>query len=658
MIKQRILILLSLLFSLNAMAEKYALIIAVGDYPVRTGWSSISSVNDVPLINNTLLNQKFKPENITILTNEAATRIGILNAIEDLQSRIKPGDIVVIHYSGHGQQIFDNNGDEIDDKDEAIVPYDALVRYTSNYKGENHIRDDELGNIIANFRNTLGKNGQLLILLDSCHSGSATRGGKARGGEGTFAPPNWEPTSHKNTQGSGLVEKTTVNVDAAPFVMISGASADELNYEYEGYGSLSYAFTKAMNDLGSNVTYRKLFSAIATNMNVISPKQTPTIEGDTDYKLFKGDYVKQQPYFEISKISRPDIIKINAGKLQRLFDGTTVSILPSGTSKVNESKIITKGTITKASYNESIIKLNTPLNSTNEKSFWAFIDQPAYGDIKMNIFFDKSLKSKTVKKAIESFLTEKKLGSIIKDTLGANLIISEANNSISISFSNGKTEIHKQTKVDGDYNFKNINQVLFNYAQGSYLKNLSLKNYDYEFEFKLIPAKRNQDTNKIEILDDNVFTDETGKFKVNTTTDIVLLEVVNKSERPLYFSIIEINSKGEIAPFMPNGNCSLNDNERLIAPGKTMIIKNCYYEFGEPFETLILKGFATPTPINFKPTIQSRGSSTNTKNKNNTLEGFIAQTYTQTRGSKGNRDSGRIDGYSTEFVYEIVKNKN
>ena len=41
-------------------AEKYALIIAVGDYPKKTGWSTISSVNDVPLIEQTLLKQNFK----------------------------------------------------------------------------------------------------------------------------------------------------------------------------------------------------------------------------------------------------------------------------------------------------------------------------------------------------------------------------------------------------------------------------------------------------------------------------------------------------------------------------------------------------------------------------------------------------------------------
>ncbi|BAO74628.1 caspase family protein [Winogradskyella sp. PG-2] len=657
--KKQIFFIIALVFSLNVMADKYGLIIAVGDYPAKTGWSSISSANDVPLINSTLLNQGFKAENITILKNEQATRLGILKAIEDLQSIIKPGDIVVIHYSGHGQQIFDNNGDEIDDKDESIVPYDALVRYTSNYKGENHIRDDELGNIIANFRNTLGKNGQLLILLDSCHSGSATRGGKARGGEATFAPPNWTPTSEKNTPGSGLVETTKVKEDASPFVMLSGASADELNYEYEGYGSLSFAFSKAMNELGSDFTYRKLFSAISANMNVISPKQTPTIEGDADYKLFKGEYVKQQPYFEVSKVARPDIIKINAGKLQRLFVGTTIHILPAGTSKVEDTNIITKGTITRATFNESIIKLDTPLSSENEKEFWVFVDKPSYGDLALNIYFDKSLKSKGIKENVKKYLLENKLGEIVKDSANADLIIEELKKSteLSIITRNGGNSVYSQTRIDGGYNPKSVTETIFNYAQGSYLKKLKLDNLNYEFEFRLLPAQKDEYTDEVTMIEETSFNNASGKFQVNTTSDAVILQVTNKSDRPLYFSIIEINSKGEIAPFMPNDSCTLNNNERLIAPGKTMTFDDCIYTFGDPYETLILKGFATTSPINFRPTVKSRGVADGARGTSDPLEGFIGQTYTQSRGSSGSTTTGPIDGYSTEFVYEIVRTK-
>jgi hypothetical protein len=108
---------------------------------------------------------------------------------------------------------------------------------------------------------------------------------------------------------------------------------------------------------------------------------------------------------------------------------------------------------------------------------------------------------------------------------------------------------------------------------------------------------------------------------------------------------------------MPNDSCTLNNNERLIGPGKTMTFDNCIYTFGDPYETLILKGFATTSPINFRPTVKSRGVADGTRGTSDPLEGFIGQTYTQSRGSSGSETTGPIDGYSTEFVYEIVRTK-
>jgi len=208
--KTRITLVLLVLLSLPLQAKKIALIIAVGDYPASTGWSPISSANDVPLIQAALKHQGFKEEHITTLLNAEATHDGIINALNTLSTQIEPGDIVVIHYSGHGQQIADDNGEEIDDKDEALVPYDALVRPTYNYSGQNHIRDDALGALLTNFRNKLGAKGQLLVLLDSCHSGSATRGGKARGGAATFAPEGWVPKTNTTNKGSDMFEKAQV----------------------------------------------------------------------------------------------------------------------------------------------------------------------------------------------------------------------------------------------------------------------------------------------------------------------------------------------------------------------------------------------------------------------------------------------------------------
>ncbi len=663
----------ALLVSFSAMAEKHALIIAIGNYPTRTGWKPISSLNDVDLIKNTLLTQKFEASNITVIRDREATKAGILKAIDDLYNRIKPGDIVVIHYSGHGQQVFDKNGDENDRLDEAIVPIDALVEYSSNYQGENHITDDKLNEIITKFRNELGKNGELLMLLDSCHSGSATRAaGVTRGGVAALTPPNWDTKKDSNI-GSGMSndkeieEGVKLKNDAARFVIFSGASANELNYEYEGYGSLSFAFSKAMNDLGNNnVTYRNLFSKIEANMNIISPNQTPTMEGDSDFELFNGKLVKPDPFYTVTEIPRPDMIKINAGKLQRLFPGTTFHILPNDATKVEESRIVSSGKIASDNkFNESIITLDKPLESSNTKEYRVFVDKATYGDISTNIYFDKSFKSKSVKNAITAFLEEKKLGQIVKDTANADLFISESKdkNSISIKPKNGLENIYVQTKIDGDYNTKDITLGIFNYSQGKYLKNLEFKNYDYEFAFRLLPAQRSkQNPRKIELLEEDLFTDKAGKFKVReqSSGDMVVLEVSNFSGKDVYFSIIEINPKGEVFPFMPNKKCNFTDQERLIPAGETVLFNNCIYRFNPPYETLVLKGFATPMPINFRPTVNAKGN-TGTRGpgeKPNPLQDFIAETYTQTRGSTSSRNESQVDGFSTEFVYEIVKTRD
>jgi hypothetical protein len=658
---KKIVLLFCVFCCLYTHATKRALIIAVGDYPSDSRWGDISSANDVPLIKSSLLNNGFLDGDITVLFDADATKQNILSALKKLQSITKKGDIIVIHYSGHGQQIFDDNDEETDGLDEAIVPYDAYAYFSEGvYEGENHLRDDEIGNIITNFRNKLGENGQLLVLLDSCHSGSSTRGSIARGGLPSFVPTNWKfDKDEDKTKGSAMFESVNLDTNAAPFVMITGASANELNYEYEGFGSLSYSFSKAMTDLGSDYTYRQLFSKISANMNVISPNQTPTIEGDIDYKLFKGEYVKQQKYYEITQISTPNIIQINSGKLNGLFNNTTVNILASGTTKVDASKILATGTITSANFNSATITLDKALEGTNQKEYWVFIDNRTFGDddYALNVYMDKSVKDKTIKEGVSNYLTKNQLGEVVLDSTKSDVIITREKTKYVLNSSKGFVPLDITSNNRGVNNLEVINNKLFNYAHGQYLKNLSLKNHEYEFEFKFLPIKFNQSTNKIEsFMPENSFYGESGIFQVKPGESWVALQVTNKSEKPIYFSIIEINSKGEINPILPNSNpkCRLSDNDRKLEPGKSMTFKSCVFQFGPPYERLLLKGFATSKPINFQPTIESKGTRS-ARSIYNPLENFIKKSYAASRGAVGTSSSDDVDGYSTEFVYEIIK---
>ncbi|CAN0600730.1 unnamed protein product, partial [Ectocarpus sp. 12 AP-2014] len=254
-----VLVLVFLVLNLVHATEKHALIIAVGDYPSGSGWGDISSANDVPLIKESLMGHGFKKTNIIILKDKEATYSGIKSAIENFRASLKPGDIAVIHFSGHGQPIWDTDSDEIDGYDEAWIPYDAKATYDKDYyEGERHLRDDELGDMFTGIRNALGKEGQLLLLMDSCHSGTASRsfiGGVHRGSFVPFQPKDYSPLV-SNDEEFSIIDREEISSNAAPLVAISGATAGQLNYEYDGVGSLTYAFAKAMVSLPKDCTYR------------------------------------------------------------------------------------------------------------------------------------------------------------------------------------------------------------------------------------------------------------------------------------------------------------------------------------------------------------------------------------------------------------------
>lgn len=93
---------------------------------------------------------------ITALPDKKATRIGILRALDSLKNQCLRGDIMVIHFPSHCQQISDNNNDALE---EAIVFYGAPDDTTgqfAKYYGSEHLRDEDLGQRIDQIRRQLG----------------------------------------------------------------------------------------------------------------------------------------------------------------------------------------------------------------------------------------------------------------------------------------------------------------------------------------------------------------------------------------------------------------------------------------------------------------------------------------------------------------------
>ena len=111
-------------------------------------------------------------EDIRSITDTQATYNGIRTALMDLSRSVKANDRVLVYYSGHGTRIQDNDGDEADGFDEALVPFDfSRAGVQPGQPGpSNLLRDDEFGELLR----TIPSN-RVFVLLDSCHSGTGTR---------------------------------------------------------------------------------------------------------------------------------------------------------------------------------------------------------------------------------------------------------------------------------------------------------------------------------------------------------------------------------------------------------------------------------------------------------------------------------------------------
>jgi len=177
---ERVLLVLGvLLISAASAGEPRALLIGINDYLANDAPAAEvagqpwipedlnGARNDIALMRRLLVSRFGFPEkNIRMLEDQAATREGILSALSDFVASTSEDDVVYIHFSGHGSQVDDLNGDEEDRLDETILPFDARTGSVPD------ITDDELNAILSKLK---ARNS--LVVLDSCHSGTATRGG-------------------------------------------------------------------------------------------------------------------------------------------------------------------------------------------------------------------------------------------------------------------------------------------------------------------------------------------------------------------------------------------------------------------------------------------------------------------------------------------------
>ncbi len=128
------------------------------DCDFKIGWvGPLSSCElDADNMHELLKNQKFRAK--TLKTKKATTK-NVIKEIRSAAKKLVAGDTFLLSYSGHGAQVEDLSGDEADGEDETWCLYDRMFL------------DDEQRELYAEFAEGV----KIVVLSDSCHSGSATR---------------------------------------------------------------------------------------------------------------------------------------------------------------------------------------------------------------------------------------------------------------------------------------------------------------------------------------------------------------------------------------------------------------------------------------------------------------------------------------------------
>ncbi|KAI3445739.1 hypothetical protein Pfo_002404 [Paulownia fortunei] len=151
----------------SAHGRKRAVLCGVSYYGQR--YRLNGTVNDVKFMRFFLIQKVgFPSDSILVLTEEESdpslipTKNNIRKALQWLVQGCQSGDSLVFHYSGHGSQQPDFNGDEVDGYDEMLWPVD--------HQSEGKILDDEINATIVR---PLPRGAKLHAIIDACHSGTS-----------------------------------------------------------------------------------------------------------------------------------------------------------------------------------------------------------------------------------------------------------------------------------------------------------------------------------------------------------------------------------------------------------------------------------------------------------------------------------------------------
>ncbi|MCU0527754.1 MAG: caspase family protein, partial [Elainella sp. Prado103] len=281
--------------------RKLALLVGINGY--QGGVNSLNGcLTDVDLQKYLLIHRfGFNPGDILIVSDgsdsqAAPTRENILRAFEEhLIQQAKPGDVVLFHYSGHGDRIADPNPlgtadcpTKDCDLNGTMVPIDAAPEQET---ADTVAVPDIMGRSLFLLMSAINTD-NLTAILDSCHSGAGTRGNvivraansRLRSGNQQKLVPSQQELAYQEQWLSRLdlspEQFQTQRSKIAKGVVLGSAERNQLAIDasFEGFsaGGFTYLLTRYLWQMTSEQSADTVYANLRRSTTSLSAEKRST----------------------------------------------------------------------------------------------------------------------------------------------------------------------------------------------------------------------------------------------------------------------------------------------------------------------------------------------------------------------------------------------
>jgi hypothetical protein len=255
-----------------------ALLVGINDYPLP-GNDLRGCINDIEDMRHFIAHQNkvYALENIRTITDNKATKKGILEQLDWLLEDITAGDQILFQYSGHGaQQTTHHPTIEKDGLDEIICPYDFNDTPTTA------ISDKEFAQRFAK----IPKDVHFVWISDSCHAADLSRDPSVNNDAAAIRFRNF-----KNVQASlPKLQKSEVKAPLLQGALLSGCASHQLSADAYINNRFNGAFThyliKNLGLYGHNTSIQNIIQYVNQDLAENGYDQNPKIEGALSQATF------------------------------------------------------------------------------------------------------------------------------------------------------------------------------------------------------------------------------------------------------------------------------------------------------------------------------------------------------------------------------------